>query len=262
MVTILDPMASPYTSEMIPDVGSTICNDVQFDLALKFNVFPSTYVHSSWLEKISTRCGGIPIGTGANSGQAYWLRTLSMALLKWRKVDAAYDFDFSDLGKRVALLPAAHLQEVASHLAAVLIRDDLRRLITGASVRQVSEAIGESVRVFALTWMGDNEALNVLPANLRRRLFSVCQDTDEWGQASLALLLSVVPPDSIGVRIPRGSVLLASAPFIPAQFGKPMVERGISDYQRAYDLQKDVLMTMGSHPRFPTRSRSAASTPS
>ncbi len=56
-------------------------------------------------------------------------------------------------------------------------------------------------------------------------------------------------PDSIGVRIPRGAVLLASAPFIPAQFGKPMVERGVSDYQRAYDLQKDVLMTIGSHPR-------------
>lgn len=56
-------------------------------------------------------------------------------------------------------------------------------------------------------------------------------------------------PDNIGVRIPRGAVLLTSAALIPKPFGNEFVERGISDYQRAYDLQKDQLMQMGSHPR-------------
>ncbi len=56
-------------------------------------------------------------------------------------------------------------------------------------------------------------------------------------------------PDSVGVRIPRGAVLLTSAAFIPPAFGEPLVERGLSDYRRVVELQKNQLMTIGAHPR-------------
>lgn len=56
-------------------------------------------------------------------------------------------------------------------------------------------------------------------------------------------------PDHIGVRIPRGAILLT------ATMSQPMddrvrgeVKRGIEDSQRAYDLQKDSLSSLGEHP--------------
>lgn len=57
-------------------------------------------------------------------------------------------------------------------------------------------------------------------------------------------------PDSIGVRIPRGSALMAAARNIPdPERSRPLFERAASDYQRAYDLQLSRLDTMGDHPK-------------
>lgn len=57
-------------------------------------------------------------------------------------------------------------------------------------------------------------------------------------------------PDSIGVRIPRGAVLLTASHYIPdANMARPLIADGVSDYQRAYDLQKDRFETLGTHPR-------------
>ncbi len=56
-------------------------------------------------------------------------------------------------------------------------------------------------------------------------------------------------PNSIGVRIPRGSVLLTASRNMPPQMAKALREDGITDYLTAYDLQKDNLAAMGSHPR-------------
>jgi tetratricopeptide (TPR) repeat protein len=56
-------------------------------------------------------------------------------------------------------------------------------------------------------------------------------------------------PDAIGVLIPRGAVLLAGSRFAPPDMAKPLIEQGVSDYQHAFDLQKDRLATLGSHPK-------------
>jgi tetratricopeptide (TPR) repeat protein len=57
-------------------------------------------------------------------------------------------------------------------------------------------------------------------------------------------------PDSVGVRIPRGAVLLTASHYIPdANMAKPLIVEGVSDYQRAYDLQKEYFATLGTHPR-------------
>jgi|HubBroStandDraft_5_1064220.scaffolds.fasta_scaffold95592_2 tetratricopeptide (TPR) repeat protein len=57
-------------------------------------------------------------------------------------------------------------------------------------------------------------------------------------------------PDNVAVRIPRGAVLLTASHYIPdAGMSKPLIADGVSDYQRAYDLQKDYFATLGTHPR-------------
>lgn len=57
-------------------------------------------------------------------------------------------------------------------------------------------------------------------------------------------------PDNVGVRIPRGAVLLTASHYIPdASISKPLIVDGVSDYQRAYDLQKEYFATLGTHPR-------------
>jgi hypothetical protein len=57
-------------------------------------------------------------------------------------------------------------------------------------------------------------------------------------------------PDNVGVRIPRGAVLLTASHYIPdASISKPLIVDGVADYQRTYDLQKDYFATLGTHPR-------------
>ncbi|MBZ5605676.1 MAG: hypothetical protein LAO79_25530 [Acidobacteriia bacterium] len=56
-------------------------------------------------------------------------------------------------------------------------------------------------------------------------------------------------PDNVGVRIPRGAVLLATSHFVPPQMAKPLVTDGVSDYQKTFDLQKSYFATLGTHPR-------------
>jgi hypothetical protein len=57
-------------------------------------------------------------------------------------------------------------------------------------------------------------------------------------------------PDSIGVRIPRGAVLLTGTRSIPnPQLTRPLIEKGITDYERAYQLQGPDLSRLGTHPR-------------
>jgi len=58
-------------------------------------------------------------------------------------------------------------------------------------------------------------------------------------------------PDHIGVRIPRGAALLSAARNMGPQ--APIVgelyKRALSDHERAYSLQRDMLDKMGTHPR-------------
>ena len=56
-------------------------------------------------------------------------------------------------------------------------------------------------------------------------------------------------PKTIGVRIPRGATYLTATRFMgDAPFVKPLIEKGLSDYQAAYEIQKDRLDQLGAHP--------------
>ena len=58
-------------------------------------------------------------------------------------------------------------------------------------------------------------------------------------------------PDNICVRIPRGAVLFNAARSIAdlnPDVAKMLTGKAVSDYERAYDLQKSHLSSLGEHP--------------
>ena len=56
-------------------------------------------------------------------------------------------------------------------------------------------------------------------------------------------------PKNIGVRIPRAASLLPAAREVPPAMAKPLFAKVLEDYQITYDMQKDYLDKLGTHPR-------------
>ena len=59
----------------------------------------------------------------------------------------------------------------------------------------------------------------------------------------------VLAPNHIGVRIPRGAVVLAMAPFVPEPERTKLLERGIADYETTYAVQKNEFAKLTLHSR-------------
>ncbi|MEO8049182.1 MAG: hypothetical protein ABI833_02090 [Acidobacteriota bacterium] len=74
----------------------------------------------------------------------------------------------------------------------------------------------------------------------------------EFWQRGLGEMDSAVKlaPDSLGVRIPRGAVLLTASRNLPsAEMARPLIEKGVSDFERALEIQKPYFDTLGTHQR-------------
>ena len=57
-------------------------------------------------------------------------------------------------------------------------------------------------------------------------------------------------PDDLGVRIPRGAVLLTASRYMPSpEMARPLVEKGLTDFEKTYDLQASHLADLATHPR-------------
>ena len=57
-------------------------------------------------------------------------------------------------------------------------------------------------------------------------------------------------PDHIGVRIPRGAALLTGSQFVPdPAMARPLIEKGVADFEKTWELQKDFFAKLGTHPR-------------
>jgi tetratricopeptide (TPR) repeat protein len=72
-----------------------------------------------------------------------------------------------------------------------------------------------------------------------------------WQRAVKEMDLAVeLAPDNIGVRIPRGAALLTASRYVPsAEMARPLIERGLTDFEKAYDVQASYLADLGTHPR-------------
>jgi len=61
---------------------------------------------------------------------------------------------------------------------------------------------------------------------------------------------AALAPDNVGVRIPRGAVLLTASRYVPSpEMSRPLIEKGVGDFEKAYDLQGPDLSYLGTHPR-------------
>lgn len=56
-------------------------------------------------------------------------------------------------------------------------------------------------------------------------------------------------PDSVGVRIPRGAVLLQATRNMPEAQARPILELAVGDYERVLAIQAPVLSTLSEHAR-------------
>ncbi len=57
-------------------------------------------------------------------------------------------------------------------------------------------------------------------------------------------------PDDLGVRIPRGAVLLTASRALPdADRAHPLIEKGVGDFEHALEIQQAYFDKLGTHPR-------------
>jgi tetratricopeptide (TPR) repeat protein len=56
-------------------------------------------------------------------------------------------------------------------------------------------------------------------------------------------------PDNVGVRIPRGALLLHATRNMPPAMGRPLIEKGVGDYEHVLALQSAYFSTLGDHPK-------------
>src|ERR1700737_29492 len=57
-------------------------------------------------------------------------------------------------------------------------------------------------------------------------------------------------PDQLGVVIPRGAVLLTASKYVPSpEMARPLIEKGVADFEKTYQLQAPNFDSIGTHPR-------------
>jgi tetratricopeptide (TPR) repeat protein len=56
-------------------------------------------------------------------------------------------------------------------------------------------------------------------------------------------------PDNVGVRIPRGALLLQATRSMPPEMARALLERGVADYEHVLSLQSAYFSTLGDHPK-------------
>jgi pentatricopeptide repeat protein len=64
---------------------------------------------------------------------------------------------------------------------------------------------------------------------------------DEMDQAE------TLAPNDLGVRIVRGAVLLVASQYLSEEAAHPLIEKGLSDYEKAYSVQGPDLSHLGVH---------------
>jgi hypothetical protein len=196
--------------DTVLQVGARVGVSGLFDLLLKFNLFPAIYAHPGWSER--------PL----HLDTPFWIRRSSDALLKECELDRQFDFDFSDPGKRLALLDTETLQRVGGLAAALLARDRLRRIIRGADVAILQRAMGIEAYGLALRWERPLPTAD-LPPELGR-LSAPWPEPDEWISRGITLVFATLPRSAAGVierlrfKFPRNGV---SSPAPPWQLSEP-----------------------------------------
>jgi tetratricopeptide (TPR) repeat protein len=68
------------------------------------------------------------------------------------------------------------------------------------------------------------------------------------GMAEMGRAVAIAP-DDVGVRIPRGAVLLQASRAVTAERQRPLLELAVGDYERVLALQAPYFSTLREHAR-------------
>jgi tetratricopeptide (TPR) repeat protein len=58
-----------------------------------------------------------------------------------------------------------------------------------------------------------------------------------------------IAPNSVGVRIPRGALLLQATRNMSPQMSRPLIEKAVADYETVLSIQEPIFGTLGDHPK-------------
>ena len=101
----------------------------------------------------------------------------------------------------------------------------------------------------ALVWHGAGLAFQAGMAFMKGDQQS---GSELWGRGLGEMDRAVaLAPDNVGVLIPRGAVLMQATRNMPPPVAKPLLEKGVGDYEKTLALQdaSGVFATLGDHPK-------------
>lgn len=58
-----------------------------------------------------------------------------------------------------------------------------------------------------------------------------------------------IAPDHVGVRVPRGAMLLTATRNMQEPMAKPLIEKAVGDYEKTLEIQAAYFDTLGDHPK-------------
>ena len=160
-------------------------------LKLDFNLFPAEYAHDSWLAQL-----GIDAAerSTALARSPLWLRSVSTALLRARRLEECFDCDFHDRAKRLVLIDTATLVRIGGLVLATLLRERLRRIVHRPQVQALHDCMGTEAHQFALRWTGMVPSIPVPFDDGAVRI-----SAESWTHRSIAQLFAAVPAQATGI---------------------------------------------------------------
>jgi len=123
---------------------------------------------------------------------------------------------------------------------------DLDRLARGMAACDKVLATNPS-HAEALVWHGSGLAFQAGTA------FAAGQQArgmDLWATGMREVDRAVeLAPDSVGVLIPRGAMLLSASRSMPPVMGAPLLRSALANYEHVLERQQDVWVSLGDHPK-------------
>ena len=99
----------------------------------------------------------------------------------------------------------------------------------------------------ALVWHGSGLAFNAGKA-FQQGDMKTGGDLWQRGMKEMDKAASL-EPDNVGVRIPRGALLLQATRNMPPAMAQPLIEKAVGDYEHVLEIQSAYFSTMGDHPK-------------
>lgn len=136
----------------------------------------------------------------------------------------------------------------------VLVRADFFAGFTGDSAR-LQKGMEACERMLAdnpthpeaLVWHGSGLAFQ---AGVAFQKGDLQTGGELWGRGMKEMDAAVeLAPESVGVLIPHGAMLLQATRNMPPEMGRPLLERGVGDYEKVLALQSAYFHTLGDHPK-------------